>query len=474
MDSPRLKAKLMAAAIAAGCTTCLAPAHAQDLSRLQSLLATTPEGGWVNVGVGSFNAAWPTGSTSAGTVYPTANGPGAIVYAWSGFAWDSNRGEILLWGGGHANYAGNEIYRWQADTGTWDRGSLPSKVISSNYVVDHAAPQAAHTYDGNIFLPVNDMFVSFGGPIYNNGEEWRTLVNGVATRAGPWMWDPTKADANKVGGTTGSGYDPATLGGNMWINRQGQWTGNQGTYSPHVTTAYRNEGGQDVVYLTMDSFNSQFPGLYRYTLGDIRNGGLDNWQRIGVTANSNAAQGVLTLDSVSNLLVRTATNGTLGDLAVWKLANSNSTNPTLNKDTPVHLVTSTGTPFVMTQNHAIEFDDANNQYILWDGSAQGKVWSTRAVFNPNGTIASTWVVTELPSTTTAQPSGNFATGVLGKLKYVPELDAFIALNEFGTNQDAQVWLYKPFSSAVPEPHVGVLMLVGAGFLLWRRRSRTLH
>ncbi|MBK9234536.1 MAG: hypothetical protein IPO19_00090 [Rhodoferax sp.] len=42
------------------------------------------------------------------------------------------------------------------------------------------------------------------------------------------MFDPTKADPNKVGGTTGSGYDSSSIGGNMWINRQGQWTGTEG------------------------------------------------------------------------------------------------------------------------------------------------------------------------------------------------------------------------------------------------------
>ena len=445
-------------------------ASAQDLLRLQGLLNTTPEGGWVKVSTANYSTAWPTGSTSVQTTYPTAWGPGAIVYSWSSFAWDSNRAELLLWGGGHANYAGNEIYRWEADSGAWTRGSLPSKVIASNYVVDHAAPQSAHTYDNNMFLPVNDMFVSFGGPIYNTGEEWRTLVNGVPTRAGPWMWDPTKADANKVGGTNGSGYDPATLGGNMWINRQGQWTGNQGTYAPNGATAYRNEGGKDVVYLTMDSFNSQFPGLYRYELGDVRNGGLDNWQRIGVTANSNIGQGVATIDSTHNLMIRTALNGNLSDLAVWNLANSNPANPNLNKDKAIHLVEFNGTPFVMTDKFAIEYDDANDRLVLWDGTAQGKVWSTQATYTVPGVLDGTWIVTPLLSTTSAQPSGNFVTGVLGKFKYVSELDAFVALNEFSANLDAEVWLYKPFAAQVPELGTWALMLAGVGVVGLRRRQ----
>lgn len=448
------------------------PVAAQDLSRLQSLLAATPEGGWVKASTASYSDAWPTGSTSVNTMYPTQYGPGAIVYSWGSFAWDTNRGELLLWGGGHANYAGNEMYRWQADTGTWERGSLPSMVVASTYVVDHAAPQAAHTYDNNIFLPVNDMFVSFGGPVYNSGTVWNILVNGQPTVAGPWMWDPRKADPNKVGGTTGSGYDPSSLGGNMWINRMGQWTGTQGPYSPYGTTAYRNEGGKDVVYLTMDSFSSQFPSLMRYTLGDIRNGELDHWERIGVTVNSHIAQGVSTLDSKNNLLVRTAFNGNLSDLAVWNLANANPTNPGLNPDIPVNLVKTDGSPFVMTGAFAMEYDDANDQYILWDGSPLGEVWTTRASFEANGQLSRTWVVSELTSATSAHPSGSFSGGVLGKWKYIPELDAFLALNEFsGTTLDAEVWLYKPFAAAVPELGTSGLFALGLAFLSWRIRAR---
>ncbi|MEP6878733.1 MAG: PEP-CTERM sorting domain-containing protein, partial [Nitrosospira sp.] len=84
------------------------PANAEtSLERLSSLLANTPEGGWVKASTNLYSDAWATG---AGAV---PNGwPGAIVRAWSSFAWDSTRGDLLLWGGGHANYAGNEMYVW--------------------------------------------------------------------------------------------------------------------------------------------------------------------------------------------------------------------------------------------------------------------------------------------------------------------------------------------------------------------------
>lgn len=134
----------------------LAPyAHAETaMQRLTSLLGTTPEGGWVKASTGSFSDAWPQGADAVNV--NSYSNPGRIVSAWSSFAWDSKRQDLLLFGGGHANYAGNEMYVWDGATGKWGLGSLPSRTVSAgpyqpSYIVDGAAPQSAHTYDNNLY-----------------------------------------------------------------------------------------------------------------------------------------------------------------------------------------------------------------------------------------------------------------------------------------------------------------------------------
>src|SRR5687768_10761591 len=64
----------------------VAQAHADSFERLSSLLAATPEGGWVKASTGLFWDAWPTGADAVPGQY---GWPGAIVRAWSSFAWDS-------------------------------------------------------------------------------------------------------------------------------------------------------------------------------------------------------------------------------------------------------------------------------------------------------------------------------------------------------------------------------------------------
>ena len=463
---------------------------AADLSYLQGLLAATPAGGWVKASAstlaGNFSSAWAT-AAAEGAIDPAMGYivTGNMVRAWSSFAWDSNNGQLLIYGGGHANYVGNEVYSWSGASGEWRRASLASRLDNSvdpraYTVVDNAAPQSSHTFNGNVYLPVNNMMLTLGGGAYNTGDYYQTKdTNGVLQKAGPWLFDVTKADANKVGGTNGSGYSVDangafnSVGGNMWSNRQGQWTGPQPDTFGNNTTAYRTEAGKDVVYLTARSgapSSAGYPTLYRYTVGDVRHGGTDTWEIVGESS-IGSGQGSAALDSSHNLYVQTTTYAGQLDLGVWDL--SHPTGVGVMMQMGVSLVNRDGSEFVMTDSFGISFDKASGKLLLWDGTDRGTLYETQAVLNANGSIATTWTVNKLSSSTLAQPGGSFATGVLGKWKYVDALGAFVALNEIDpTTNDAEVWLYKAASvSAVPEPATYALWFLGLGLTLLRLQSR---
>jgi hypothetical protein len=460
-------------------------AAAADLDYLQGLLAATPAGGWVKASTNTFASSWAV--TGQGGLPATSHtNPGTVVAAWSSFAWDSNSHNLLLWGGGHATYKGNEMYVWDGATGQWGRGSLPSRIeqyqnTGTWLVVDDAAPQSSHTYDSNIFLPVNNMFLTFGGASYNIGNGGFEVKdgNGGIKRAGPWMWDPLKADPSKVGGTAGSGYLASSEGGQMWINRQGQWTGTEpwSTFRGYITnvTAYREEAGQDVVYLSPQSGSTGYPGLFRYAIGDVRNGGLDSWEHVGVTSSAIAVSGTATIDTSHNLFVRTSPiSGQEADLSVWDLTKNNAANPSANIDKAVQLVNEDGTQFSLTENFGMNFDTASGKIYLWSGD-KGNLWETEADYDTNGNLLSVWTVKKLVSTTVAQPNGNFLNGVYGKWQYVEELGAFIALDEFkfSDNTGADVWLYKPFATQVPEPGKLEMALFGLlGLYIGVRRKNS--
>lgn len=494
---PRAGMVMSACALAAA--ACLSgPARAADLSYLRGLLNATPAGGWVQVNTSAFSSAWA--SQAEGGLPPGSySNPATVVTAWSSMAWDSQRGQLLLWGGGHANYMGNEMYVWRGSDGTWTRGSLPTRMQQYNntstfFTVDDASPQSAHTYDNSLYAPVNDMFVTFGGAAFNSGGNFVVRdANGNPTVAGPWMWDPTKADPNKVGGLDGTGYLPGSQGGQMWTNQRGNWVGNgPGPSQLETASAYRTENGKDVIYITSDSNASGWQSLYRYELGDVRSGEPGSFFRVGVSWNAPSYQSAAAIDLHNGLFVQTsAVSPNWAGLSVWNLnalptdGQGNLTDCEFTWDQQsdrclldryVSLVDENGSPFAVNRQHGIAFDEASGKFYLWDGRERGTVWTTQAEFTPDGSLDLTWTVEELTSTTAAQPNGDFSvnsieSGVLGKWLYVAELGAFVALDQYNNaTQDAGVWLYKPVTTPIPEPGTAALLLSGAG-LIWLRRRR---
>ncbi len=461
---------------------CCAAAHATAPSYLESLLNSTPVNGWVQANLNTFSSAWvtdPSLKPPSGSTFHYQ--PGAVVTAWSSMAWDSTRNDLLLWGGGHASHSGNEMYVWSGTTGTWSLGSLPSKVLPAsadgqpNLIVDSAAPQASHTYNSNQYLPINDRFITFGGPAYNDAKGFSVLdANGNIVKAGPWLYDPSKADPTKVGGTTGSGWNPATVGGNMWENRYNNSTGPNPYYFINNTAEYHAENGHDAVYITDYNGGGGWPNLYRYTIGNLSAGEGDRWDLIGVANfahNAASFQASGTIDNAHNLYVHTISCNTCSayDLNVWDITKSGSGNVA----TDIQLVGPHGEAFAMDPTYAIEYSDRDGSLYLYNGD-QGKVYRTKAAFNADGSLKTVWEVDLLGSVSAAHPNGNYVYGVLGKWQYVDSLGAFVAIDEMNAT-DAGVWFYKiaDLSAPVPESGTWAMLLAGLGLVGLRlRRARS--
>ncbi len=100
-------------------------------------------------------------------------GPRAVTDAWGGAAFDSKRGILVLTGGGHADYGGNEVYHFDIETLKWQRVTEPSPMKDLGggifEVTDGEAPISSHTYFGLIYLPNVDRVLKFGGSNYING-----------------------------------------------------------------------------------------------------------------------------------------------------------------------------------------------------------------------------------------------------------------------------------------------------------------
>jgi len=144
----------------------------------------------------------------------------AVMAAWSGGSYDSKRDKLIVWGGGHSDYAGNEVYAFDVNSLKWQRLSEPSTDvggIESSGEYPDGTPRSRHTYDYVQYVPVIDRFCTFGGGgLYPSGQTGTAKTHCFDPAAAKWE---RKADA--IGAGTGSltAVDPAT--GMVWMQGAG-------------------------------------------------------------------------------------------------------------------------------------------------------------------------------------------------------------------------------------------------------------
>ncbi len=137
---------------------------------------------WAEVGSNTLSALDPANDPATNPNYPGSapwrgiTGQVSIISAWCGALWDESRRRLWIWGGGHGDYAGNEMYAWDAIDATFRRLSNPTGAIgntgdlvsgSDSGVYFDGRPRSCHTYNNFAMRGVVPWF--FGGSTYQTG-----------------------------------------------------------------------------------------------------------------------------------------------------------------------------------------------------------------------------------------------------------------------------------------------------------------
>jgi len=430
---------------------------------LLDIIRGMPEGTWKKVNLNSFSEVW-TPSDLRPLKQSSNPTPDKIILAWSSFAWDSKRGDLILYGGGHANYSGNDVYRWRSRSLKWERAALPSEITLFPGValpIDGAdsAPPSAHTYDNAVYLPIVDRYLNFGGAVYTGGGPYTRPSENDPTlmrHTGPYLFDPSKASPDKVGGTTGSHVKrvnpfPDIEGGEMWQNRDlPKNIPDRYSLRSHINgcTAYSPESDlYDVVYVASRRGGGTGLSLHRYQITDIHNPALDQYELMGVFWSSPSAQTSCGYDPVRKVFLKSGTN--TKPFQFWDLRPERTTN----RDQQVAMTGTTGTAFISwiesyttatgisLPSCGLDFDPNRNNFLLWCGGQE--VWR---ITHPETLSVNGWHFAMEPLGTGESPPLNVGTGILGKWEYIPGFDVFIGL-ENAVN--GNIWLYKPIGWVDP-------------------------
>jgi hypothetical protein len=141
---------------------------------------------------------------------PQLGVPANLIAAWSGGAVDTSRNRLLVWGGGHSDYWGNEMYALDLGTLSIRRIIEPSPFTASancTSALSDGTPTSRHTYDGLAYIAHADRFFAVNGSLAPcGGGEAATWTYHFAT--GKWQLMVAESPTLTFG--TMAVYDPQT------------------------------------------------------------------------------------------------------------------------------------------------------------------------------------------------------------------------------------------------------------------------
>jgi Bacterial Ig domain len=144
-----------------------------------------------------------------------------VIESWNSAIPDPARNRLIIWGGGHDDYGGNEVYSLELGQTppTLIRLDPPSPPNTQSGVcvetLSDNRPNSRHTYDSLIYFPTQDEMFAFGGALndcgYPGSGVWTLNLASVLASCAPnctssWtQLHPTTTPDAEVGVT--SGYD---------------------------------------------------------------------------------------------------------------------------------------------------------------------------------------------------------------------------------------------------------------------------
>ena len=307
-----------------------------------------------------------------------------IMKAWNGAALDTTRDRLVVWGGGHANYAGNELYAFDLRTLRWTRLTGPSRGVSEDVdgdgdfdkddertgIYPDGKPRSRHTYDDIEYVPSIDRFCSFGGSaMWRSGGAGTYKTQCFGFENNRWETRAEKSLKPRPGGF--SAFDPVS--GYVWAGK----------------------------------FQ-----LERYDPVTDRWGGKTEY-----TKTSNYL--VMTVEPERRLLVAA---GGHGQVYTWDISDPEA------EGIPAVKRAVAGSGFY-DKHIALDYDSASGKIVAWNGGSEVYSLDLKGM---------RWIRHLAASSNKVTPTDPQSNGTYGRFRYVPSMDVFVLVNAI----DKNVYVYR--------------------------------
>lgn len=320
------------------------------------------------------------------------SGFAGLMDAWNGGTFDTVGNRLLVWGGGHEAYYGNDLYAFDLDTGAWSQLIAPAPYAANSTheaagQYPDGSPISRHTYNSLVFVESQNTFMCTGAyarsPSGSSGDGrfWTVDFDGPAT----WSEvSPTDANTNIVVGY--AAYNPAT-----------------------DTVYYHHSSG--------GRFHSYDPATDTHTY---------------LAQKPLFIYAAPAVDPVRNRML--VLGGSLPQAFVWDLDATPPVAIDLLDNTT--FTASGGGALASLSQMGLGYDAANDMYVAWD--------SGRTVYLID---AATFEVTTYTPTAGDDPGPPQNNGTYGRFQYAPDLGSFVLVNSV----DSDVYMFTPPGDGSSQP-----------------------
>lgn len=314
-------------------------------------------------------------------------GCAAIIADWNSGIADTKRNRLLFWGGGHAGYAGNEVYALDLNQHALVRLTSPSlppvKCVAE--LSNPTGPNSRHTYNGLAYIEDADQMFVFGGAAYRGNDNCQPSPDPEFVGYGGRMTDTWTLDlANLLwmrrDPTKGKGR-PATAYPNL----------GEGVVADYDPVTRKVIVGDTAAWYSYDAKTNTYAQLnHRALFSYLMTGAIDTERRLFVLFGGGQARA---FDLHHNSLLN------------WD-EETKGCEPVQNTSYP-----------------GVAYDSTQKKIVAWAGG------DTVYVFDPSSKVCT-------PVTFPVGPGKQQGNGTLGRFRYFPTLSVFALVNDW--KQDAYV------------------------------------
>jgi hypothetical protein len=342
-----------------------------------------------------------------------------VIRTWNGAIADTAENRLIIWGGGHVNYYGNEIYSLNLTANPITLTRVKDPTVPTNYANSQNciesippgttgfAPNSREDYGGLAFIPsANVMYILNGSLACGNGygslATWTIPLNNLSNSTS-WVYENPSMTGPQPG------VFPQ-LGGSSY--------GNIAVYDPNTDLVFVSDSSALFTYNYHTNTYTRITAVEGFVTSIYLSGAIDPVRKLFVAVGGCAGgscgpgDGVFVAD-ISNPTT-TMQNWTAATLADHNCAQflSGGSNP------------------ISASNPGIVYDSVANDFVGWPNQGNGVYIMTPDTANHRLTCQVLTFANGPPNSSHANNTPNTSYGTFGRFQYFPALDAFVLVNDW--------------------------------------------